>query len=174
VSLRAHTDTLQLLADQAITVLSVNGEIHLSASSKIELIGADSSIVLDGADITFTTPGTWTAKGSAHAFLGGGSVAAELPALPAFHPPGQEPCQAEYVLYQTDARSFDGYAYELRLADGTLLTQGTTSAEGRTQPLVTEQPTMIYAYKAVMPLSERITEDWSSALDQAAAAAPTT
>nr|MBP6339212.1 type VI secretion system tip protein VgrG [Vitreoscilla sp.] len=59
MSLRAHTDELQILADKDVTVISVNGEIHINAQSKIEIIGADSSIVLDGGDITFTTPGTW-------------------------------------------------------------------------------------------------------------------
>ncbi|MGI9217827.1 MAG: type VI secretion system Vgr family protein, partial [Hydrogenophaga sp.] len=63
VSLRAHTDTLQLLANKDIQILSVNSEITVSAQSKIELIGADSGITLEGGNITFTTPGTWNAKG---------------------------------------------------------------------------------------------------------------
>ena len=82
MSLRAHTDELQIQADKDVTVISVNGEIHINAQSKIEIIGADSSIVLDGGDITFTTPGTWAAKASAAAFLGGGSGAGTPPNLP--------------------------------------------------------------------------------------------
>jgi type VI secretion system secreted protein VgrG len=83
LSLRAHTDELQILADKDVTVVSVNGEIHITAKEKIEIVGADSSIVLEGANITFTTPGTWAAKASAAAMLGGSDGAAPLPALPA-------------------------------------------------------------------------------------------
>jgi uncharacterized protein (DUF2345 family) len=83
VSLRAHTDELQILADKDVTVISVNGEIHINAQSKIEIVGADSSIVLEGGDITFTTPGTWAAKASTAAFLGGASAGANMPELPA-------------------------------------------------------------------------------------------
>ena len=82
VSLRAHTDTLQLLANKDIQILSVNSEITVSAQSKIELIGADSGITLEGGNITFTTPGTWNAKGSFKELSGGGSGSAPRPALP--------------------------------------------------------------------------------------------
>ena len=82
VSLRAHTDELQIWADKDVTVVSVNDEIRISAQTKVEIIGGDSSIVLDGGDITFTTPGTWEVKASMHAFLGGASAPPVLPALP--------------------------------------------------------------------------------------------
>lgn len=82
VSLRAHTDTLQLLASKDIQILSVNSEITVSAQSKIELIGADSGITLDGGNITFTTPGTWNAKGSLKELTGGASGRAPRPTLP--------------------------------------------------------------------------------------------
>ena len=82
VSLRAHTDALQILADQSVTVISVNDEIRISASTKIELVAGQSLITLEGANIEFKTPGAFTVKGSGHAFLGGGSGAAELTALP--------------------------------------------------------------------------------------------
>jgi type VI secretion system secreted protein VgrG len=82
VSLRAHTDTLQLLAHKDIQILSVNSEITVSAQSKIELIGADSGITLEGGNITFTTPGSWNAKGSLKALVGGASGSAAKVALP--------------------------------------------------------------------------------------------
>jgi type VI secretion system secreted protein VgrG len=82
VSLRAHTDTLSLLADQEIQVLSVGDEITILAKTRIAFTGSDSSIVLEGGDITFTTPGTWTAKGGFKEFLGGASAPSELPVLP--------------------------------------------------------------------------------------------
>ena len=71
VSLRAHTDELHILADQDVTVISVEEEIRIQANTCIELIAGESSVVLEGGDITFTCPGTFTAKTSTHAFLGG-------------------------------------------------------------------------------------------------------
>jgi type VI secretion system secreted protein VgrG len=62
--------------------LSVGDEITVSAQTKIELIGGDSSIVLKGGDITFTTLGVWKAKGSFKQFVGGANGAAELTRLP--------------------------------------------------------------------------------------------
>lgn len=82
VSLRAHTDALQIWADKDVTIISVNDQITISASSKIELIAGQSSVTLDGADIEFKTPGAFAVKGSGHAFLGGGSAAASLAQLP--------------------------------------------------------------------------------------------
>jgi hypothetical protein len=38
--------------------------------------------VLEGANITFTTPGTWAAKASAAAMMGGADGAGALPTLP--------------------------------------------------------------------------------------------
>jgi type VI secretion system secreted protein VgrG len=82
LSLRAHTDELQILADRDVTVISVNDEIHISASTKIELIAGQSSITLEGANIEFKTPGAFTVKGSGHAFLGGSSGAASFSPMP--------------------------------------------------------------------------------------------
>jgi type VI secretion system secreted protein VgrG len=82
LTLRAHTDELQILADKDVTVISVNDEIRISASTKIELIAGQSSITLEGANIEFNTPGAFEVKSSAHAFLGGESGAAEMTRLP--------------------------------------------------------------------------------------------
>ncbi|MED5618016.1 type VI secretion system Vgr family protein [Ideonella sp. BN130291] len=82
VSLRAHTDRLEILADQAVQVVSVNDEISISAKTKIELVGGDSSVVLDGGDITFKTPGSFTVKAATHDWQGAASARATLDALP--------------------------------------------------------------------------------------------
>lgn len=91
VNLRAHTDELKILADQDVTVISVDDVISIGASTKIELIAGQSSVVFEGENITFTTPGKFEAKFSAHAFLGAGGAAAELEPLPvglaSFKPP---------------------------------------------------------------------------------------
>ena len=82
VSLRAHTDELQIWADKDVTIISVNNEIRIQAKSKIELIGGQASLTLEGGNITFACPGKFEVKSSTHAFLGGGSGAPEITRLP--------------------------------------------------------------------------------------------
>ncbi len=115
VTLRAHTDELQILADKDVTVISVNDEIRISASTKIELVAGQSSILLDGQNIDFITPGPFTVKSSAHAFLGGESGAASIAWLPAG--------EVETTTLELEHRYHDGQAlagadYEATLADG--------------------------------------------------------
>jgi type VI secretion system secreted protein VgrG len=82
LSLQAHTDALEILADQAVTVISVNGDIQILAKDKVTLQAGQSSVVLDGGNVTFTCPGTFTVKGAAHPFEGPGNDAAVVPKLP--------------------------------------------------------------------------------------------
>jgi type VI secretion system secreted protein VgrG len=82
VSLRAHTDALSILADQSVSITSVNDEIRISANTKIELVAGQSGITLEGSDITFTTPGAFTVHGATHGFEAGASGNAPLPGLP--------------------------------------------------------------------------------------------
>jgi type VI secretion system secreted protein VgrG len=81
-SLRAHTDELQICADKAVTVISVNDQITIQAKTKIELVGGQSKLLLEGGNVTFSCPGLFEVKSSTHAFLEGGSKAAKLNALP--------------------------------------------------------------------------------------------
>jgi type VI secretion system secreted protein VgrG len=82
VSLQAHTDQLEILADGAITVISVNDSIEIKAKEKIVLQTGQSSITLDGANIAFACPGKFTVKGGQHLFDGGANHAAEFNQLP--------------------------------------------------------------------------------------------
>jgi len=128
VSLRAHTDQLQIWADRDITVISVNDEVRISASSKIELIGGQSSLVLEGGNVTFSCPGNFQVKGGSHAFLGGGSKAAELPALPVGKL-GAPPRQIEVTLHDDALKPMSGYPYRIVFASGSTL-QGRLNAQG--------------------------------------------
>jgi type VI secretion system secreted protein VgrG len=83
LSLQAHTDQLEILADLDITVLSASDKIEIKANRKITLQAGQSSVTLEGGNITFACPGNFTVKGGQHAFGGAGSKAAELPDLPA-------------------------------------------------------------------------------------------
>jgi type VI secretion system secreted protein VgrG len=82
VSLQAHTGQLEILADGAITVISVNDSIEIKAKEKIVLQAGQSSVTLEGGNITFACPGKFTVKGGMHLLDKGASKAAELPHLP--------------------------------------------------------------------------------------------
>lgn len=81
-TIQANTEALEILADQSITVTSSNDEIHILAKEKIVLQAGQSSVTLEGQNITFACPGTFSVKGSGQAFLGADSQPAELPKLP--------------------------------------------------------------------------------------------
>jgi type VI secretion system secreted protein VgrG len=82
LSLRAHTGPLELLADQDIQVTSSNDEIRIVANTAITLTAGQAQVKLEGANIDFVCPGSFTVKGATHDWGGGASGSAELPALP--------------------------------------------------------------------------------------------
>jgi type VI secretion system secreted protein VgrG len=137
VSVRAHTDALQLLAQQGITVSSVNDEILLYAQDKITLGGGDSSIVLDGPDITFTTTGSYTQHGGSHAFLPGAIQTLPLAPLPTqlvselpFDFICDEVIEESYLYTNEEGIPISGINYRID-AKGKII-EGKTSAEGET------------------------------------------
>ncbi|MFC4278625.1 type VI secretion system Vgr family protein [Achromobacter aloeverae] len=83
VSLRAHTDALELLADQGVTVTSTEDGIEVLAKDSVTLVAAGASVTLRGGDIVFKSPGLFSVKGASHSFEGPASDAAQLPQLPA-------------------------------------------------------------------------------------------
>jgi type VI secretion system secreted protein VgrG len=137
VSLRAHTDELKILADQSVTLTSVNAEIHISANSRIELVAGQSGITLEGGDITVTTPGAFSVKGGNHAFLGGGSQAAVLTTLPDTRVKLFE--KAFVLLDETTGLPIVGLPYRIRRADGTF-ESGETDTDGATHTVLTVEP----------------------------------
>ncbi|TDP82065.1 type VI secretion system secreted protein VgrG [Aquabacterium commune] len=82
LSLRAHTDAQQLWADQDITVQSTTDEVRVFAQDSITLTAGQSQITLQGGDITFTCPGSFTVKGASHEWGGGANASSSLLALP--------------------------------------------------------------------------------------------
>jgi type VI secretion system secreted protein VgrG len=81
VSLQAHTDQLEILADKAVTIVSVNDVIEIKAKEKIVLQAGQSSVTLEGGNITFACPGTFSVKGGQHLFNSGSAKTAALNAL---------------------------------------------------------------------------------------------
>ena len=152
VSLQAHTDQLEILADKAVTVISVNDKIEIKANTKITLQAGQSSITLDGGNITFACPGTFSVKGANHPFGGGGSNSAmlgELPTGQATIPIGNIlPDNPEYGI-ELDVGSFfkndpqlEAAQYEIWSQGDTpvLLDSGTIDAIGRSNLAMSEAP----------------------------------
>ena len=81
VSLQAHTDRMELLADQAATFTATTGRIDLIAKARIVLQAGSASITLQGGDISFTCPGVFSVKGSEHPLLRGAKHALNLDAM---------------------------------------------------------------------------------------------
>ncbi|MDO1530433.1 type VI secretion system Vgr family protein [Fulvimonas sp. R45] len=82
VSLEAHTDALEILADQSVTVTSTTDRINVLAKNTIVLQAGQSTITLDGPNITIACPGNFTVKSGTHDWLGGENQAAQLLKLP--------------------------------------------------------------------------------------------
>jgi type VI secretion system secreted protein VgrG len=132
LSLQAHTDQLELLADREVTVVSVNDSISINAKTKIVLKAGQTSITLDGADITFACPGTFSVKGSGHSLGGGGSAAAELPVLPSqLVSPSKGDKENILLTHQYhDEEGVSGAQYTAKLSNGEIRT-GTLDASGK-------------------------------------------
>jgi type VI secretion system secreted protein VgrG len=137
VSLRAHTDRLEILADKDITVISVNNEITITASKRIELVGGDSKVVLEGGNIDFVTPGSFTVKAASHAWAGGGSGSASLPSLPDSRAKLFD--EAFVVKDQKSGKPVAYQKYRVKRADGSY-EYGTTDKDGATHLLSTVDP----------------------------------
>ena len=102
-TVQAHTDQLEILADQSLTVTSSNDEIHLLAKEKIVLQAGQSSVTLEGSNINFACPGKFSVKGSGIAFLGAAKSLAELETLPE----GKVATLVTNQLMETAGRNFD-------------------------------------------------------------------
>ncbi len=128
LSLRSHTDTLEVLADQAITLASIDGHITLTASSRIDLIGGDSKVSLKGGNIDFVTPGSFLVKAAKHDWGSGGGGGGELPSLPVGSA-GVAPLELELNHHWPDLTPVAGAPYRVVFADGTQRT-GTLDSQG--------------------------------------------
>ncbi|MES2116806.1 MAG: DUF2345 domain-containing protein, partial [Pseudomonadota bacterium] len=78
---------------------SVNDVIAIKANQTITLQAGQSSITLDGGDITFACPGNFTVKGGKHVFDGAATANAKLDDLPhLLVTPKQEPYSLRWAV----------------------------------------------------------------------------
>jgi type VI secretion system secreted protein VgrG len=119
VSLQAHTDQLEILADGAVTVISVNDSVEIKAKEKIVLQAGQAAVTLEGGDITFACPGKFSVKGGQHLFEGGADKAAELPQLP----DGASTIKNFIALnYRAvDGEPMAGVRYKIKFEDGAVI-----------------------------------------------------
>lgn len=130
VSLQAHTDQLEILADGEVTVISVNDSIEIAAKEKIVLQAGKSAITLNGGDIRFACPGNFSVKSSQHLFDRGANRSANLRNLP-----GKLGAEAKHwiALGYIDPETAEGIPdvdYQIHFAGGPVLT-GTLDKGGK-------------------------------------------
>jgi type VI secretion system secreted protein VgrG len=132
LSLQAHTDQLELLADKEVTVVSVNDGISINAKTKIVLKAGQTSITLEGSNITFACPGTFSVKGSGHSLAGGASAAANLKALPDEKAKDPEHWIGLDYRDPDTGGGIDGAGYAIHFEGGKVLS-GKLDAQGRAE-----------------------------------------
>jgi type VI secretion system secreted protein VgrG len=148
VSLQAHTDQLEILADKAISIVSVNDSIEIKANQKIVLQAGQSSITLEGGNITFACPGNFTVKGGQHLFDAGASQAAALPKLPDSR---LKLFDEAFVLQdQATGALLANHPYRIKREDGTY-EEGVTDDKGQTHLVSTANPEQLEIELGVAP-----------------------
>ena len=154
VTVQAHTDQLEIMADKSITVISVSDAIEIKAKEKIVLQAGQSSITLDGGDITFACPGKFTVKGGKHVFDSGGRKSANLLNLP-----GELGDEAKHwiALNYVDPELVEGIPdvdYEIHFKSGDVLS-GTLDKDGNARhENVLNKPVRKVVYKPRKPKKE--------------------
>ena len=140
LSLRAHTDAQQIWSQQDLTVQSTTDEVRIQASESITLTAGHSQIVIEGGNVSFICPGTWTVKAASHDWAGGGRGEAVLPLLPSgqvgIAPDPARHDQFFVLRWANSGRPMKNQAFRLRRADGGVQS-GTTDANGRSPILDT-------------------------------------
>ncbi|WP_284616658.1 type VI secretion system Vgr family protein [Aquabacterium humicola] len=172
LEVQAQSDRMQLAAQKDVLVESERAHVDVAAAKKISLsVAGGANITIEGGNIVVQCPGTITVLAGHKSFLGASRVAYTLPRLPKVVLPPAGPYVGRHELFKLDNRPFEGYAYEVRDLGRRVLAQGLTDEAGFCEWVQTERPTAVRAYKSIMRESERITEDWQSKLDAAAARA---
>jgi type VI secretion system secreted protein VgrG len=142
VSLQAHTDQLEIVADKEVVVISVNDCIEIQAKDKIVLQAGQSAVTLQGGDITFACPGTFSVKGGQHVFDGGSTQAAVLDKLPDTR---LKLFDEAFVVKDPDGLPVAGLRYRIALPDGTF-EDGVTDEFGQTHVVAGADPHELKLY----------------------------
>ncbi|MCU4531070.1 type VI secretion system Vgr family protein [Acinetobacter sp. P1(2023)] len=82
VEIQAQGDGADLIARQAVQIISSEDKIEATAAKEIVLTAGGSQVKITGSGIFMTTGGKFEVKAGQHLFMGGGSANANVPALP--------------------------------------------------------------------------------------------
>jgi type VI secretion system secreted protein VgrG len=128
--------------------VAANAVTLSKANEKIVLQTGQSSVTLEGGNITFACPGTFSVKGSQHKFHAGHRDERQLTRLPDAGL-GIIPASALKWLYdeQIEFRNYNNallanIGYHLKLEDGTVV-NGVTDSEGKTRRISSIRPLAI-------------------------------
>jgi len=130
VSLQAHTDQLEIVADKEVTVISVNDCIEIKAKEKIVLQAGQSAVTLEGGNITFACPGKFSVKGGKHFFDSGANKAANSLNLPGELSEEAKHWIALHYLDPELAKGIPEVDYQIHFEKGPMLT-GTLDQNGQ-------------------------------------------
>ncbi|MCL9677663.1 DUF2345 domain-containing protein, partial [Acinetobacter sp. ACZLY 512] len=166
IELQAQGDGADLIARKDIQIISTEDVINISAPKRILITAETSQVEINEQGIILRTGGKAEFKAGQHVFVGGQKVSLDLPQLNKLEI-AQSPYSAQYQLFKTDGRNFQGYKYFIEDSNDNLIKQGVTDNQGFTEQVVTEYSEKIIGYKSVMRESERITENWEAKLEQA-------
>jgi len=156
VSLQAHTDGLEIVADKEITVISVNDCIEIKAKEKIVLQAGQSAVTLEGGDITFACPGKFSVKGGKHFFDKGARKTAISSNLP-----GELNEEAKHwiALQYLDPELAEGIPeveYQIHFEQGPVLS-GTLDKNGQAlHENVLNKPVKKVVYTPRKPIKEQV------------------
>lgn len=155
VSLQAHTDQLEILADGEVTVISVNDSIEIAAKQKIVLQAGQSAITLDGGDIRFACPGNFSVKSSQHFFDSGSRQPANVRNLPGELAPEARHWIALNYIDPDSAEGIPDVDYQIHFAGGPVLT-GTLDKNGKAlHENVANKPVKKVVYVPRKPIKEQ-------------------
>jgi type VI secretion system secreted protein VgrG len=164
VSLQAHTDALEILADKEVVVISVNEGIEIKAKQKIVLQAGQSAVTLEGGDITFACPGTFSVKGGQHVFDAGARQEADMPHLP----DGISKISNFIALnYRAiDGEPMAGTGYKIKFADGVVISGKLDKQGNARHENVPEEP-ISAEYEERAPLPDQPWEPLSAMVAKA-------
>jgi type VI secretion system secreted protein VgrG len=120
ISIQAHTGPMDVIADKAMSITSSSANIKIQARQEILFASGGGYIKLSGANIDIHCPSSLSVKGATHDFLGAGSSAAALPALPdrAAQLDTMELPTIRVHMVDTSGNSPIGEAVNLKLSNG--------------------------------------------------------
>jgi type VI secretion system secreted protein VgrG len=155
VSLQAHTDKLEILADKAVTIVSVNDVIEIKAKEKIVLQSGQSSVTLEGGNITFACPGNFSVKGGQHVLAEAQQLTAKLTNLPGDLTQERRHWIALNYLEPETATGIAGADYEIHFKEGSIVA-GTLDSNGKARhDNIDNKPVRKIIYKPRFPEEEQ-------------------